>query len=366
MNTTRAYKCTVCNKIKNIQNDPLRAVPNSCTITLGCSGSLNVLDTQGKILPDSESNWVARGKDLQIASAPISEETTLMSVSSSGALTIAVKMSDLVALNTPNLSVKFEQRRIESVKFTQFVFMNTTATNTISGKDSYGKNLRIDLTAFAEGRVRVKVNGVHRNDFTVIAGQNASVTFETTIATLSTVDIFVYLEKEVEGRTLTFVANYALSVNSLTGSWGNVKWIYLPDKITKAETKYWLFTSVSTGNIQPSSYARLVEVVGHELSNVEFLLAKKPFSHLDRYHLGTIRAIDLESSFSVFASNRSIRDFTVSPKLVTSTFPIIKIYYYGEKASLTANNSIYLDKGVLNADSLEQHLPNSNFLVGAQ
>jgi hypothetical protein len=363
MNITRTYKCTVCNKVKNIQNDPLRAIPNSCTITLGCTGSLNAFDTQGKIIKDSESDWVARGGDFQIAQASIIEETALMSASSNGALTIAVKMDDVTALDTPVLNVKFEQRRTESVKFTQFIYMTSTATNTISGKDSRGKNLRIDATAFSEGRVRAKVNGVQRNDFTVTPGQNASLQFETPIAALSNVDVFVYFEKEVEDKTVIFYANRTLVANSLSGAWGNLKWVYLPDKSTKSETKYWLYTATSV-TMQPSSSIRLVEIIGAELQDVEFLLAKKPFSHFDRYYLGTVPATTVSNSFLILASNRTIRDFTIPNKFISSIFPTIKVYNNGEKASLMTSNTVYTDKGVLNADTIEQHLPKSNYLAG--
>jgi len=372
MNITRAYKCTVCNKVKNILDDPFRAIPNSCTITLGCTGTLNRFDTQGKLIPDSQSDWIARGSSIQSDKTVEAEKISLMSVSSNGALTVALKMddaSDIVALN-----VKFEQRRTESVKFTQFTFLTSSSTPTISGKDSRGKTLRIDSAAFAEGRIKAKVNGVMREDFTVIPGQNASIQFSTTIAVSSTVDIFVYFEKEVEEKILTFEPNFLLPVNSLTGAWGNLKWIYLPDKITKEETKYWLFTVTSTASMLPSSYARLVEIEEiHaneednrivDISDVEFLLTKKPFSHFDRYMLGTIPASVLNASFEMFTSSRTIRDFSIASKNIVNIFPLIKIYYNGPSASLSTANTIYSDKGILAADALDQYLPQSNFLLG--
>jgi hypothetical protein len=374
MNTTRAYKCTVCNKIKNIQNDPIRAVPNSCTITLGCTGSLNLLDTQGKNVQDSQSDWVARGQNTSTITSVTSEPIALMSVSSNGALTLAVKMSDAEALNAESLNVKFEQRRTESVKFAQFTFMASASTNTISGKDNRGRNLRIDSAAVTDGRIRIKVNGVTREDFTVTPGQNASVQFTTAITLGSTVDIFVYFEKEVEERTLQFVPNWKLSVNSLAGAWGNVKWVFLPDKVTKAETKYWLFTATSTASMLPSSYARLVDIVRIEtnnptttavqLENTEFLFSKKPFSHFDRFIWGTLPATSANESFQMLTSNRSIRDFTITAKLVASVFPAIKVYYNGPNAALSTPNIVYSDKGVLIAETIEQNLPQSNFLIG--
>lgn len=372
MNITRAYKCTVCNKIKNVQDDPLRAIPNSCIITLGCTGTLNLFDTQGKPVIDSQSDWIARG-NIQSEQSTKTEEVSLMSVSSNGALTIAVKMDDAAGIIA--LNVKFEQRRTESVKFTQFTFLPSSLTATISGKDTRGKTLRIDPSAFTEGRIKVKVDGVIREDFTVIPGQNASIQFATSIPPSSLVDIFVYFEKEVQEKLLIFQPNFLLRANSLTGAWGNLKWIYLPDKTTKEETKYWLFTATSTASMLPSSYARLVEIeevhVAEEdnriinVSDAEFLLAKKPFSHFDRYLFGTIPATSLNAAFEMFVSSRAIRDFSIASKMIVGFFPFVKIYYNGTNASLSTANTIYSDKGILAADALDQYLPPSNFLLGA-
>jgi hypothetical protein len=365
MNRYITYQCTVCRRTKDVERDDKRAIPSGCTITKGCGGTLFKIGDKGFAQQTKPvagvTDWYPRGTAPTKESKPVASESVEMSVSSSGALVVAVKMTTAQASTISALTLKIQQRRVEAIPFTQFTFrILVSGTTTVSGRDSQGRNLRIDSTAQSEGRLRVRVNGVERTDYTVSSTvQASSVTFSQELPLESVVDIVVFNEREVEEKELTFVTNRTIAVNDLSGAWGNVRWF---DKLNPLlsepnEERFWLFTCTSTASLPSSARIKVVGLYnGTSLINPQravFLLASPPYSHVDRYLGLVIPLSTLQEDFVILTSSKPTRDFTTDKSNIESVYPplMIKRGYVDILNSLTSDDIIPENSGAIPTDS---------------
>lgn len=372
MNRYITYQCTVCRRTKDVERDNIRAIPSGCTITKGCVGSLFKVGDKGfanQTPPVAGvTDWYPRGTSPQSETLKKDPEYVELSCSSSGALVLAVKMTDVQASLTPSLTMKIEQRRVEAIPFLQFTYrVLMEGVTVISGRDSQGKNLRIDSTAQAEGRLRVRVNGVISSDFSVNASiQSASIKFGTALPLQSVVDIIIFNEKEVEDKELEFVTNRTIAVNDLSGAWGNVRWV---DKVNPAiqtnnDERFWLYTCTSTSKLPSVARIKVVGVYDNSsqlpTDDILMLMASSPYSHVDRY-LGVFVPLAIcHVDFNVLTSNKPTRDFTIERKYVQSVFPPLKIKrgYTPQTQSLTSADVIPENSGAIPTDTTAVLLTN--------
>lgn len=373
MNRYITYQCTVCRRTKDVERDNLRAIPSGCTITKGCGGTLLKIGDKGFAEQTSPvagvTDWYPRGTSPQASEAQTTPEQVELSSSSSGALVLAVRMSTAEAELQSALTLKLEQRRVEAIPFNQFTYrILLENVTTISGRDSQGKNLRIDSLAQSEGRLRVRVNGVLRDDYSVSASlQSSSITFYSVLPLQSVVDVVVFNEKEVEEKELEFVTNRTIAVNDLSGAWGNVRWV---DKINPAisapnEQRWWLYTCTSTSKFPSTARIRVVGAYfGSSLissGDVIFLMGTTPYSHVDRYLSLIVPLTACESGFNILTSNKPTRDFTLERGLVASIYPPLKIRrgYTDATKSLTSDDVIPENSGAIPTDTSTVLLTNA-------
>lgn len=365
MNRYITYQCTVCRRTKDVERDDKRAIPSGCTITKGCGGTLFKIGDKAYAEQTKPvagvTDWYPRGTSPSKDTGKTASDYVEMSVSSSGALVIAVKMTTDQASTIPELTLKIQQRRVETIPFTQFTFrILVEGTTTVSGRDSQGRNLRIDSTAQSEGRLRVRVNGVETVDYTVSSSVQAStVTFMQPLPLEGVVDIIVFNEKEVEEKELTFATNRTIAVNDLSGAWGNVRWVNRLNPLLSEpnEERFWLYTCTSTASLPSSARIKVVGLYnGTALFNPEravFLLASTPYSHVDRYLGLVIPLPTLQEDFDILTSSKPTRDFTTDKTNIVSVYPplMIKRGYVDALNSLTSDDVIPENSGAIPTDS---------------
>jgi hypothetical protein len=358
MNRYFIYQCTVCRRTKDIPRNDTHVIPTGCTITKGCSGTLlkvgerDIAEQTAPVV--GVTDWYPRGTHPSDSEPVKTIEYVNMSGSSTGALVLAIRMTEDQANAVSSVVVTLEQRRVEEISFNQFTYyVLTNGMTTISGRDSQGKNLRIDSTAVTEGRLRVRVNGVIRTDYTVNSSINSSsVVFSSVLPLQSAVDIIVFNEREVEDKELEFVTNRTIPVSDLSGAWGNVRWI---DKINPAipgpnEERWWLYTCTSIAGLQPSARIKVTQVLAEttEISfeNIMFLLASPPYSHVDRYLGLVVPMTECVEDFNILTSSKITRDFMIEKTRAKSIYPPLKIKrgYTEQQKSLTSEDIIPVAK----------------------
>jgi hypothetical protein len=371
MNRYITYQCTVCRRTKDVERDNLRAIPTGCTITKGCGGTLFKVGDKGfaeQTVPVAGvTDWHPRGTSPVSGMSVKSDELIKISNSSSGALVLAVKFTTAQATATSQIILKLEQRRVEAIPFTQFTFRVLTKTDRVSGRDSQGKNLRIDSTAEAEGRLLVRVNGVQRSIKDVTGAGTLSATIELTqeLEPQSVVDVIVFNEREVQEQELRFATNRTIAVNDLSGAWGNVRFVDKVNPLIDApfQERYWLYTCTSTSQIPASSRIRVVSLNGVEdipIEDAAFLLSSEPHTHVDRYVNLLIPLSVCQDGFNILTSSTPTRDFTVERNLIQDVYPPLRIRrgYTPQTQSLTSADVIPENSGAIPTDTPKVLLTN--------
>lgn len=323
------YQCTECRRVRAIPKDNIRAVPNHCTITKGCKGSLNIIGQSANVFsaaPDARlTDWYPRGKISSITNEAATDEYIDLSGYDSGALTLAINVTDPGAVTSA--SVTFLQRKIQSVSFTQFIFRLTAGENSVSGRDTQGKNLRIDSSAIAESRVKVRVNGVETPNFT-ISTDGRTILLNESYPTFSTVDVFVFSEKDVVAVTMDFTPNRLVNTAANRGAWGNVAWIEMFNNDSGQYERFYVFTVSNVVGVSSLAKLKLESVIinGDIVNNskIAFLLATPPFSHYDRNTTNIVKASDL-SDFVFMSSSDTPRKLSVKKTAVFDVYPPIRI-----------------------------------------
>lgn len=322
------YKCTVCRRTKDIIRDDVRALPNQCSITKACTG---ILYKEGeKTIPDIVSpesgvqDWYPRGKKLEVKEASAEDVPVSLSCSSTGTVTLALKLTDAEAAYNQDINVNFVQTTPADIPYQQYLFRPTVDTTLVSGRDSQNKNLRFDQLAIDEKRVYVRVNGVPKVEGVDITLTPNTVTFSSIVAQNSSIEISVYFKKITTERSLSFAAN-AFNVSAV-GAWGNIRWINRFNSSGAPDAAKW---RVYTGRVSLAESAKLKLVNITDLNNVEivqpssaiFLLASDPFENVDRYLNFIVSADDLTDGYDIHATKNSTSELAVASNTVAEIYP---------------------------------------------
>jgi len=306
MTTYITYQCSICRRTKDIAQDNVRVLPNQCTITKGCAGSLyKIGETLSASTVDPVSgltDWYPRGQTLSQQPALPAPQTQALTCSSSGALTLALLLSDADAAANSTITLALQQRLSADVPSTEYVYNVTTTTSIISGKDSAGKNLRFDQNSIDNDLIHVLVNGVARqqgvgaNDYT--ASPNV-ITLNTPI-TSGIVVVSVFGVAPTVPQQLSFSANYSFIATANAGSWGNIRWVDEYDPATgslrsNSGKKWWLYTCTSVSNLATASMLKITSIKNGAgnidlmpgtlgaITNARFMIAAPPYGNTDRY-----------------------------------------------------------------------------------
>lgn len=309
------YICTTCQRTIDKRVDLRRAVPDRCTITLGCEGRLVPVQYQSAaeiaVRPKlGVTDWYPRGTKL-IKRQSVQEEVLLNTATSADNQLVVAALLPVVPTPNSTLEITFAERSDSPTEFRHYVFYYEMGVTVVSGTESGAgkKTLRYSLIGPDPDIVEVFVNGERReegtgpNDYQLNDGTLTSAVPANTIRFNSPVsgatvqiDVVVSKAQAVSEQTITFIRNGS-PLAPLGGAWQNVSEILRP-----GSGAHYTFTHA----LSPASGLRLNSILYPKqvvlqpgsspisLSICQFLLARRPYSQVDRYHDIFVRLSDID------------------------------------------------------------------------
>jgi hypothetical protein len=277
MTTFINYQCSVCRKSKSIEEDNIRAIPTLCTITKGCNGMM-IADGETTRTFNTDSNWFPRNAKVKVETQKSVVEKMSLMTSANGIISLGVLGESSAIALSPKITLVLNERSSSDFTFTEYEFKLPDDTKVISGRDRYGKTLRIGQSAIDDARVSVRVNGVVRSDFTL---SNDSVVFNDFIPQGAVVGIQVYDEVESRIVRIELTRNdLVASVEALRNAWSNIKWVNFEQK--DAVNHMWVYSGLVILDMNAEYQVVQVENTSIELESIFFLLSLAPHNHIDR------------------------------------------------------------------------------------
>ena len=350
------YQCSVCRRSKSVAKDIVRTGPARCVITKNCTGVLNKIGETSTMISTPTvaglTDWSARDSNI-LTEQPAEDKTYALSCAANGTLTLALQVNSAFTLANKSIVLKLLQRKTQNVAYQQYLWKLTAATSVISGRDSNSKNLRFDQAAIDDARVFVTVNGVRQYPPQISLSPN-TVTFASTIAIGSVVDVSVYAEKSVIEKHIKFNLN---SIGGVSTAWSNISTVWQYDNVGMlGTTPLSLYSSELLGNISDISSYEVAgiwnetldaELLGStSLGVARFLLASSPFENPDRYLNFSISLTALTSGFNLTSTKSNVLELTVRESFLTEHFPpfkLLKNVSYLKADTYTSSSAIPAD-----------------------
>lgn len=352
------YTCDTCKRSKDILSDNEHLQLNYCIITKGCSGHLTKTGETNTAMNtpvvSGLQDWYPRGQSISSTPAVQEEQKVTLSCSATGTLTLAVFQPDGVAAldSRSQLTVKFLQRKVEPISFQKYIYKLEAATDEVFGRDTTGKNLRVDQVAKDEQRISVKVNGVDDTGFTVPQSNKIKLSAQHPANTIVT--IVVAAEKDTVERNLVFTRHSTQSSSVNFGAWDNIRFL---KSVTagggESGNSWWVYSCTDLGSISNSTSLQIVSVSdadgitiisGPALSSVRFLLASSPYANVDRYYNFVVEATDVAEGFPISSPTTSTRQLQVARSTVAELYPPLRI-------RLPSGN-VYTNSSYIQADTI--------------
>ena len=332
--TTSTYQCTICRRLKDVEQDNVRALPNQCTITKGCKGILtSVLGTPYVPKTSGLTDWYPRNKKPIVKVAVEAPIEVSMACSPGGMLTLGMLLTDAQALSMVKMTLEFNQRLASDISTLEYSFTTTSSTTVISGRDSQGKNLRFDQSAINNNQVIVLLNGV--KTFNVSLSPNI-VTFNSAIPTNSNVEVVVYSSAPSTKVYMVFNLNHASTFAANSSAWTNIRWVAddFAD-IQQSSRKWWIYSATSFGSSGSGAFLQLAQIVGKDVNDnqtilgsdsigfydARFLLAAPPYGNADRYLQFYLDCNKLASDFKMRTEISSAPTVHVEKDALTELYP---------------------------------------------
>lgn len=313
----------------------MRALPNLCTISKGCAGSLyKVGETsiqQSTAAISGVTDWYARGSRLAQPQTLAPASKVALGTSPVGSLTLAV---DFAGTPPPATIIgKFIQKRPDEIAFQQFTYKIGTPSDQLPpptslggiSKDISGKNLRFDQSSIDEKRVRIKVNGVPVTEGITLTPNK--VKFSSNLPQNTLVDVVVLSEVDAVERNFIFYRNTESTVSTSSSAWGNISSIQVSNPGEQDLTLH-VYTSDSI-----TATASLLKMAGVYASNsvtkldgtALILLSSAPHQNVDRYLELCVPVLSLADEFCIQAEPGAVTNLLVAASLVQDVYPTIII-----------------------------------------
>ena len=352
------YSCDTCKRTKDLLADSTHYQLNYCIITKGCAGRMSKVGetniSQNTPVVAGLQDWYPRGQELSSTPLQKSIEYVGLSCAANGTITLAIQHTDADALTEERseLTVKFLQRRVEPISFQKYIYKLESTTDEVFGRDTTGKNLRVDAQAKADGRVSVKVNGVDHPNFTV--PQVNRIKLESQYDANTIVTVVVAAEKDTVERNLKFIRHSTQASTVNFGAWDNVRFVKTVDASGEDDpNSWWVYscndltsisssTSLQVDSIWDKNGTKIVS--GEQLKQTRFLLASTPFTNVDRYMNFVVSLFDLSQGFVISSPVASTKQLQVERKTVTEIFPSMRM-------KLPVGN-VYSDSSFIQEDTI--------------
>lgn len=338
------YACTVCERTIDKLVDRSRFIPDKCNITLNCQGRLVPVEYKGsaEINPAPKTNivdWYPRGTTFSIAEIS-NEELVSAYTGAANQLVLAV------ALPAPpppgaQVTLTLTARSSAPKTYRQYVFRKDAQFSTISGVEAgpAKKALRYSVTGPDPDLVEVFVDGVRYeegtgpNNFQLNDGSLTpavppnTVSFNSPIPVSGNTQVDVIVSKLVplETELLVFSLNEGGPTRP-SGAWENIR------QIERLGTTYFLFThdlSTSSGLTENSilfpgeELTASFQPIPIPLSSCQLLLARKPFTQVDRYPdiVVSLSALDGQGDYLKYHKVDGAMELDVTKQTLTQLYP---------------------------------------------
>jgi hypothetical protein len=341
-------KCTQCHRDVDKIVDITHYTPDRCTITQGCEGRLQPLEYRSSagiaVTPEvGVTDWRPRGSStIKTSNVPTSVELINLETGKTKQLVIGSLRDE------PSITLSFKGKVDSPKAYRAYVFRRETAFTSIFGTESglEKKALRFNVNGDSPDLVTVYVNGVQRErgtgpDEYQLADQTSgqppnTIVFNSTIDQTGVTQVDVIVSKE-DARTtydLTFTRNILDESRVGTGAYENVN--FVEGMITQdAWQKFYLYTLdlENVSEIVPIN-SILVPSTSEELI---FLLARRPYSQLDRYSTLVIplKGLNEERDYVKYYKQDGAVTARVTSTSVTSTYPPLRFNKFVVEKPLT-------------------------------
>lgn len=345
--------CSVCRRFADRLVDNAHFTPDKCTITFRCEGRLFPVEyrSDGGITSAPEVGLIDwKPRTTAIVSQDVSAATELIDTSGGleKQLTLAVALaSDPGPSSTLILTLN---RRSDTPKsFRQYVYRSEATFTTISGVESglAKKVLRYGPT----DTVEVYLNGVKLErgplleNYELYDGTSTSavppntVRFNKEIALPGVTQVDVIVAQAVAQATSAITFKRVIQDESRlgSGSWENVSAV---DTIT---TRYYLFycdladaTDLQLNTIMTVSQPATLGLSQVQLSSIMLLLARKPYSQLDRYTSLAVplSSLSFESNYLKYALVDSDDKMMVTSTALETFYPPLKVIRFVQEKTI--------------------------------
>lgn len=308
------HTCTVCKRFTDRLVDNVRVVPDKCVITLNCQGRLVPIEyrSNGEISTDPEvgvTDWYPRNRTpIAASTAPVEPPLLATSTGQFQQLVLAIPLV-LPPADTATCTLELLQRSEAPTSFRQYTYRFETTFQNVGGVESglEKKTLRYNAIGPNADVVEVYLNGVKQEiglnpeNYQLYDGVSPAlpnmVFFNTpqTVAGVSQVDVIVSQAVPSTVSTLTFTRVIDDEARAGTGAWENIN--YVERLVGGVWTPMYLFSvdiegtvDLTLNTVMVPNTDVLVDTNGDTvsdtvvpLSTILVLLARQPYSQVDRY-----------------------------------------------------------------------------------
>ena len=344
--------CTVCKRTIDKLVDNVRVLPDKCTITLNCQGRLLPLEYRSNgeiaVAPNAGTvDWYPRGQT-PLSSIATSEPSFIdTSTGSTQQLILACRLPFVPGpAATARMTLNVRAETVNSYR--QFTYRFETGFSTVSGVETAVERKTLRFTAYGANPdiVEVYLNGVKQEQgvgpeqFQIYDGLPSStvppnmISFNTPVIVTSTtqVDVIVSKAQVLTQNLLVFFKNVDNPARTDTGAWENV------DSFARftggAWVDFYIFTYdvlnttdialntivVPTGNVLVVDGMNSVEL---PLSDCHFMLARRPYSVLDRYPDTTVplAGLSMDRDYLKYHAVGGVPTLEVTETSTVTAFP---------------------------------------------
>jgi len=340
--------CTVCKRTKDAPVDNTRVVPDRCTITLNCQGRLVLTEYRSNaeiaVAPEvGITDWYPRNRTVTATVADT--EPTLVNTSTGTYQQLVLGL----ALASPptdaaTAALQLTLRDDTPKNYRQYTYRFDTTFQNVAGVEDGLEKKTLRYTAYGVNPdlVEVYVNGVKKEQFTdyqlydgtpssTVPPNIISFNVPQTVSGTAQVDVIVSKAAVLNTTTLTFFRNTDNEARRDKGAWENVS--YLDRLVGGVWKRFYLFTyDVSTSVdltlntiMIPSTPILVTDVVpaSVQLSDSELLLARKPYTQLDRYPdiAAKLSDFSIERDFFKYHTVSGVPTLELTDTTLTTFYP---------------------------------------------
>ena len=352
--------CTSCKRSVDKLVDLTHYSPDQCTITLGCEGRLQPIEYRSSggisIAPEvGITDWRPRGST--IASLATDAEPTLIGLETGASkqLVLAVYLPPLSVLPPPPGAIYTAEFTITAdtpKAYRQYVFRKEGAFTTISGIESGLEKKALRFTAYGTNpdQVEVYLNGVklepgtNPENYQLYDAANTSappntILFNAILDSPGSTQVDVIVSKAAAASTITldFIRNEADESRERTGAWENVS--YVDKLVNLLWRRYYLFTL----DLDTAAAIPLNSIIIPTNAETFFLLARRPYTQLDRYtNVGVFfQGLNVERDFIKYYAVNGVTTARVPNTAISTFFPPMRLGKFAvEKIIKTATAGV--------------------------